>query len=236
MSDVVRYAFRERLMHALSAISYVYLLLTGLAFWTPALYWMAIVLGGAYLSRLLHPWVGLVFTGAVIWMYVTWRRDMHITPEDRAWNRAIRYYVRNEDEKVPPAGRFNFGQKQLFWLMFVGGLALLLSGLVLWFVASIPWELRALRYAAVLVHAVAALATIGGFIIHLYMGLAVVPSGFEAILHGKVTEEWARRHHPLWLAQIRAGGTTSTTVPAPRDAGGKSGSGGMAPGHARARE
>jgi formate dehydrogenase subunit gamma len=200
---VVRYAFGERLMHAIAGTSYVYLLLTGLAFWTPALYWLAVLLGGGYLSRVLHPWVGLVFSGAVLWMFIAWRRDMRITPEDRAWRRAMRYYIRNEDEKVPPAAKFNFGQKQLFWLMVVGGLLLLLSGLVMWFVASIPWELRALRFVASLVHAIAALATIGGFIIHVYMGLMVVPSGFDAIVHGTVTEDWARRHHPLWLAQVR---------------------------------
>jgi formate dehydrogenase subunit gamma len=91
--------------------------------------------------------------------------------------------------------------------MVGGGLALLLSGLVLWFVASIPWELRALRYAAVLVHAVAALLTIAGFIVHLYMGLLVVPEGLSAILHGTVSERWARHHHPLWLAERPTVGT-----------------------------
>ena len=63
--SIVRYDFRERLVHAIAALSYVYLLLTGLAFWTPALYWLAIVLGGGYLSRLLHPWVGVFFTAVV---------------------------------------------------------------------------------------------------------------------------------------------------------------------------
>jgi len=210
---IVRYAFRERLLHALTALSYVYLLLTGLAFWTPALYWMAAVLGGGYLSRVLHPWVGLIFSGALLWMFVTWRTDMRVKPEDRAWRSAMRHYMRNEDAKVPPAGRFNFGQKQLFWLMVLGGIALLLSGLVLWFVASIPWELRILRYAATLVHAIAALATIAGFIIHLYMGLAVVPGGLNAIVHGEVTEEWARHHHALWLAQVQSAGVPATTLP-----------------------
>ena len=210
---IVRYAFRERLLHALTALSYVYLLLTGLAFWTPALYWMAAVLGGGYLSRVLHPWVGLIFSGALLWMFVTWRTDMRVTPEDRAWRSAMRHYMRNEDAKVPPAGRFNFGQKQLFWLMVLGGVALLLSGLVLWFVASIPWELRGLRYAATLVHAIAALVTIAGFIIHLYMGLAVVPGGLNAIVHGEVTEEWARHHHALWLAQVQSAGVPATTLP-----------------------
>jgi formate dehydrogenase subunit gamma len=208
---IVRYAFNERLLHALTGLSYVYLLLTGLAFWTPALYWVAAVLGGGYLTRLLHPWVGLLFSGVLLWMFFTWRGDMRITPEDRAWRSAMRHYIRNEDAQVPPAARFNFGQKQLFWLMVIGGVALLLSGLVLWFVASIPWELRILRYAATLVHAVAALATIGGFIIHLYMGLAVVPEGLHAIVHGDVTEEWARHHHALWLERGQPAAAMPTT-------------------------
>ena len=204
---IVRYTFRERAVHAAAALSYVYLLLTGLAFWTPALYWLAIVLGGGYLSRLLHPWVGVLFSVAVLYMYVMWRRDMRTTDADRAWRKAILHYIRNEDAKVPPAGRFNFGQKQLFWLMVAGGLALLVSGVVLWLVAYVPWELRVLRYAAVLVHAVAALLTIGGFTVHLYMGLLVVPEGLSAILHGEVTERWAGHHHQLWVADDARGVT-----------------------------
>jgi formate dehydrogenase subunit gamma len=200
---IERYNLRERLVHAAAALSYVYLLLTGLAFWSPALYWLALVLGGGYLSRMLHPWAGLVFTAAVVVMYALWRREMRTAPEDAAWRNAMGHYVRNEDALVPPAGRFNYGQKVLFWVMALGGAALLLSGLVLWGVAAIPGNLRWLRDAAVLVHAVAALATIGGFIVHLYMGLAVVPGGLTAIVHGTVSREWARHHHALWFARLR---------------------------------
>ena len=88
--------------------------------------------------------------------------------------------------------------------------ALLVSGLALWFTSSIPRELQAVRYLAVLVHAVAALATIGGIIIHIYMGVAVVPDGLHAILHGDVSEQWARHHHGLWAAEaprIRTSGS-----------------------------
>lgn len=202
---IQRYAFRERIIHALAGVSYVYLLLTGLAFWTPWLYWLAVMLGGGYLSRVLHPWGGLVFTAAVVWMFGLWRDDMRVTQDDRAWRTAIAHYIRNEDAQVPAAGRFNYGQKMLFWLMLWGGIALLLSGLVLWFVSAIAWDLRVLRYAAVLVHASAALLTMGGFIVHVYMGVAVVPGGLRAVIHGDVTEEWARHHHPLWFARISRG-------------------------------
>jgi len=199
---VTRYDAGERFMHAASAVTYVYLLLTGLAFWTPGLYWLAIVLGGGYVSRVMHPWVGLAFSAAVAVMYVTWRRDMTTAPEDIAWRKAMPHYMRNEDTQVPPAGRFNYGQKNLFWLMVGGALLLLLSGLVLWFVDAVPRELVVVRQVAVLAHAVAALMTIAGFIVHLYMGLFVVPGGVQAIVHGEVSREWAEHHHPLWAAKV----------------------------------
>ena len=80
-----------------------------------------------------------------------------------------------------------------------------ISGLGLWFVESIPWSLRWLRYLAVTVHVVAALATIGGFIIHVYMGTAMVRGGFTSIVRGEVTEEWARSNHRLWYEQVTRG-------------------------------
>ena len=82
---VLRYSFRERLIHWLTGIPYVYLLLTGLAFWSPWLFWIAIVLGGATISRELHPWVGLVFVVGVSLMYRMWHRQMRETPADKAW-------------------------------------------------------------------------------------------------------------------------------------------------------
>lgn len=200
---IVRYTLSERLVHALAAMSYVYLLLTGLAFWTPALYWLAIFLGGGFLSRLLHPWVGVFFALVVARMFVSWRRDMRTTAADREWRSAILAYIRNEDARVPPVGRFNFGQKQLFWVMAWSALLLLISGAVLWFPNAMPASLSVVRQAAVLVHAVTALVTIGVFIVHLYMGIAVVPGGLHAILHGDVSAAWAQHHHKLWADSLR---------------------------------
>src|SRR5262245_56420900 len=187
---VVRYTLRERLVHAVAGMSYVYLLLTGLAFWTPALYWLAIVLGGGYLSRLLHPWAGLIFSGVLLVMWASWRRDMKTTPGDKEWRKHIVEYMTNRDEKVPPVGRFNYGQKQFFWLMVVAAWALVISGVVLWAITSVPAGLAWLRYTAILVHSISALATVGLFIVHLYMGIAVVPGGLSAIVRGDVTSEW----------------------------------------------
>src|SRR2546426_730986 len=163
---------------------------------------LAMLVGGGPTARFWHPWIGLLFAASVLWMYKIWRRDMVVTEADRAWQRAIIHYIRNEDEDLPPIGRFNYGQKLFFWLMFYGVILLVLSGLVLWFTESIPWSLRWLRYLAIAVHIIVALATIGGFIIHVYMGTAMVRGGFNSIIRGEVPAAWAKMHHRLWYNQV----------------------------------
>lgn len=186
-------------MHWVSALAYMYVLATGLAFYSPHLYWMATILGGAATSRYWHPWVGVLFVGCVVWMLLAWIGDMRITAADRAWGGAMDHYIRNEDEDLPPIDRFNLGQKYFFWAMFWAGALLLGSGAVLWFPEKAP---PLLRFAAILIHVASALVTIGAFIIHVYMGTAVVRGGFTSIIRGEVSPAWARTHHRLWYERI----------------------------------
>jgi formate dehydrogenase subunit gamma len=200
--SVVRYTLHERLNHWLAALSYVYLLMSGLALYSPYLYWMATVLGGGPSVRFWHPWVGLVFFAVVLWMDRMWRRDMRITEADRRWTRDLRKYIENRDEELPPVARFNPGQKQFFWVMLVGAVVLLFTGIIMWIPEYIPASLSLVRSLAILLHVAAALVTIGAFIIHVYMGVFVVPGGLRAIVHGNVSADWARAHHPLWHQQV----------------------------------
>jgi formate dehydrogenase subunit gamma len=199
---IIRYTFTERINHWLAALTYIYCLMSGLAFWSPYLFWMATVLGGGPTARFWHPWFGLIFIASVFGMFQVWRVDMSITDADRAWKKAIDHYIRNEDEQLPPIGRFNYGQKLFFWLMFYGVIVLLISGLGLWFVESIPWSLRWLRYLAIFLHISSALATIGAMIIHVYMGTAMVRGGFTSIIRGEVSAAWAWTHHRLWYEKV----------------------------------
>ena len=199
---IVRYTLRERVMHWFAGLSYLYLMATGLALFSPHLYWIAAVLGGGPTIRFWHPWIGLVFMGAVLWMDVMWRDQMRTTEADREWNRKVKLYIENRDRDVPPVGRFNPGQKQFYWVMLFATILLLLTGVIMWIPEYLPYGLRGLRGVAVVLHEIAALITIGAFIIHVYMGLFVVPGGFRAIIHGYVSRGWAKTHHRLWYNQI----------------------------------
>jgi len=205
---ILRYAFHERLTHWIAAGSYIYLLLTGLAFWSPWCIWLAVILGGGQVSRMLHPWAGLIFTGAVLKMYSMWSTQMRSTEADKKWWDSIGYYIRNEDDKMPAAGRYNAGQKLLFWGFITCGVLLLLSGVILWFPEYVPWNLRFLRYLAVLIHPAAALLTIGLFLIHIYMSVFAERGAFGSIIRGDVSLTFAKRYHPRWYEEITGQATS----------------------------
>jgi formate dehydrogenase subunit gamma len=195
---IERYPFHERICHWLTGFAYLYCLLTGLAFYSPYLFWLAVMLGGGPTSRFWHPWIGLVFVAAQIWMHQIWSDDVHITEVDKEWLDKSKYYVQNQDDKVPAQGKFNAGQKVYYWAMFIGAFLLLFSGLFMWFPEYIP---RAVRPFMIIIHEGAALITIGAFIIHVYMSVFMVPGSVDAMVHGHVSKNWARTHHRLWFHQ-----------------------------------
>jgi formate dehydrogenase subunit gamma len=202
---IPRYSFAERANHWIGALTYTYLLMTGLAFWSPYLYWLAAVVGGGPVARSWHPWVGLIFAASVFWTFKEWRRDMQMDESDRAWAKAIPYYIENEDDKLPPVGRFNYGQKLFFWGIFYGVILLLVSGIALWYTEALPWSLRFVRYAAILIHASVALITIGLFLIHVYMSAILEEGSLTSMIHGKVTSAWAWTFHRSWYDQVSRG-------------------------------
>ena len=196
---ILRYTLLERTIHWLSALTYAYVLATGLAFYSPYLYWIAAVLGGGATSRFWHPIMALVWFATILWMLRAWLPDMRVTAVDREWGQQMKHYVENDDENLPPIDRFNLGQKYFFWAMVFAGLVLVVTGISMWFPELMP---RSIRPVVILLHVVAALVTIGAFIIHVYMGTAVVRGGFTSIIRGEVSPAWAKTHHRLWYHRV----------------------------------
>ena len=203
--QIVRYTFEERVCHWVNGATYLFCLLTGLAFYSPYLYWLSYVGGSPATARFLHPWVGVFFFVAVLWMHALWKLQMRTAPEDQAWKDNVKNYIENRDELMPPQGRFNAGQKLFYWVMYYGAIVLLITGLFMWFpeVVANRFHARGLLTFIVPIHVAAALVTIGAFIIHIYMGILLVPGGFKGIVYGRVSETWAAHHHRLWYEKIR---------------------------------
>jgi len=200
--EVQRYTFAERAYHWINAIAYTYLMLTGLAIFTPLAYWLAYVLGGPATIRYWHPWVGLIYLATIFWMHRMWKRDMQKIPEDERWSKNLRAYAENHDELMPPQGRFNAGQKQFWWVMLYCTFILLITGIIMWIPEKMPRELHWVLPITVFIHSATALITIAAFIIHVYMSVWVTPGSVKAMVEGHVSTNWARHHHRLWYEKI----------------------------------
>lgn len=196
---VLRFSLAERVVHWLTALSFLYAALSGLALFSPNLFWLSSVFGGGEAVRRWHPWSGVAFAVALGLMFRNWWKDMKLDSRDREWLSKAHRYAVHDERGLPEAGRFNAGQKMLFWVQSAAALLLLASGVVLFWPEAMP---RGFRLAAVLIHPSAAVVSVAGILIHIYMGTAAVPGALSGMIHGWVSESWARTHHPRWYREI----------------------------------
>jgi formate dehydrogenase subunit gamma len=201
-----------RLNHWFTAACFVLLTISGLSMFHPLLFWMSEFLGGGQWTRAVHPWIGIAllvsYTGLIIqfWRDNLWNRD------DLAWSLAIGRVLANEEEDVPPVGRFNAGQKFVFWSMALLIPVLFVTGMAVWEVYFSSYTSIETQRVALLIHSLAAIAAIIVWITHVYAAIWVRGS-MRAMTRGWVTPGWAWRHHRKWLRALVAAGSTG---PRPR--------------------
>ena len=195
---IERFSFSERAVHWMAALSFLYAGLTGLALWSHRLYWLSSVFGGGTTVRAWHPWGGIVFSLILGLMFRNWARQMKLDREDKKWLRQAHRYAVHDEAGLPEAGRFNAGQKMLFWTQCVVTLLLFASGVVLWWPAFMP---RSLSLVAILLHPAVAVLSLVAIIVHIYMGTAAVPGAFRGMIRGWVAPRWAASHHPKWYRE-----------------------------------
>lgn len=197
---IVRYTESERINHWITAFTFVLLALSGLALFHPAMFWLAGVLGGGQWNRILHPFVGIVMFVSFLILALRFWHHNYLDANDRQWLSQYRDVLANREDKLPEVGRYNAGQKLLFFVMVVCLPLLLVSGIVIWRrYFSVYFPIEFIRLAAV-VHAVVAFVLIIGIIVHVYAAIWVKGS-IGAMTRGTVTWGWAKKHHPRWFRE-----------------------------------
>jgi len=197
---ILRYTESERINHWITALCFILLALSGLAMFHPAMSWLYGVLGGGQWTRILHPFIGVVmFISFLILVARFWHHNI-LDASDRQWLKQYRDVLANREDKLPEIGRYNAGQKLLFFVMVACLVLLLLSGIVIWRAYfSDYFPIGIVRIGAV-VHAVTAFVLIVGIIVHIYAAIWVKGS-IGAMMRGTVTWGWARKHHRRWFRE-----------------------------------
>lgn len=199
---IQRYTYSQRVNHWIIAITFVLLAVSGLALFHPAFYWMSHLLGGGVWTRILHPFIGVLMVVCFAVFAARMFRHNLMSRQDRQWLRQIGDVLGNREEKLPEQGRYNGGQKLLFFVLIFLVLGLLLTGVVMWRSYFSHWfPIEAIRLSSLL-HALFAFLMICAIIVHIYAGFWVKGS-MRAMTRGTVTPGWAWKHHRAWLRQLR---------------------------------
>ena len=199
---IQRYTAGQRTNHWAVALLFVLLALSGLAIFHPSMAWLYFVLGGGTWTRILHPILGVaMFICFALLALQMWRHNVW-HKRDAQWLRQIGDVLNNREDRLPEVGKYNAGQKLLFYVLIIAMLGLLLSGLVIWreyFAFYFP--ITVVR-AAALIHAICGFVIICAIIVHIYAAIWVKGS-IRAMTRGTVTWGWAWKHHRAWFREIR---------------------------------
>jgi formate dehydrogenase subunit gamma len=205
---IKRFSDIERLTHWTVAISVSILGLTGLII-SFGKYILLPIVGYTLFSWLaifaknLHNFVAPVFFCALPVMIVLFIRDNFPEKGDLNW---LLHFggLFSKSGGETPSGRFNLGEKVLFWLMVcLLGVVLCLSGAVMLFPNFDQG--RELMQSANIVHISCAMVMIFLASFHIYLGTIGMKGAYEGMRTGYVDETWAKEHHQLWYEAIKGG-------------------------------
>jgi formate dehydrogenase subunit gamma len=201
---VARFSGFERFSHWLTAVSFVVLGLTGLNI-TFGKHLLLPVVGPetfsafAQISKYAHNFVSFSFVVGLVLIVALWIKDNIPKQVDLDWLKQGGGFIKS---KHAPAGRFNAGEKLIFWFALGAGVAVIVSGFLLLFPFYFA-NIAGMQIAQV-VHAVVAVLFVAVILAHIYIGTVGMEGAFEAMGTGEVDLNWAKEHHDLWLAEALA--------------------------------
>jgi formate dehydrogenase subunit gamma len=210
---ILRFNAFERFVHWLTATCFIVLALTGLNLTFGK--WLLLPLIGpenftalSQWGKYAHNYLSFPFTIGVILIFLMWFAGNLPRRDDLTWLKQGGGIV---GSKHPPAHRFNAGQKMIYWIVVLGGVAVAISGYLLMFpfwegrVAGIEINpgIAGMQLAQV-VHGVVGVLYVAIMLAHIYIGTIGMEGAFEAMGEGTVDVNWAREHHALWLEQENA--------------------------------
>lgn len=232
---ITRFADIERTAHWLLAVSFIILAVTGLNI-TYGKYFLLPVLGKSGFASLtqwgkwLHNYVAFAFMAGLAMIFVLWIKDNFPNKYDLKWlAKGGGLFTKSH----PPSKKFNAGQKMIFWLVLIGGIALSLSGISLLFpfqttifadtfailnvfgfnLPTTLTPLEEMQYATTW-HAIISLVLIVVTIAHIYIGSIGMEGAFDAMGTGEVDLNWAKEHHSVWTEEVLSASKADSTAAA----------------------
>jgi formate dehydrogenase subunit gamma len=201
---ILRFNSLERFSHWLTAVSFVLLALTGLNITFGKLLLLPLIGPESFsafsqVSKYVHNFVSFAFIVGLALIVALFLKDNIPSRVDVEWFKQGGGFIKS---KHAPAGRFNAGEKIVYWCSLAGGIAVVVSGLLLLF--PFYWTNIFGMQVAQVVHAIIAVLFVALILGHIYIGTLGMEGAFEAMGTGEVDLNWAKEHHDQWFNEVVA--------------------------------
>ena len=211
---ILRFSLLERANHWMVASSFIVLALSGLNL-TFGRHLLLPLIGPeafatlSHWGKVAHNYLSFPFTLGLVVMLLLWAKDNIPNRVDLAWLKELGGFFTGTH---PAAGRFNAGQKLVFWLTVLGGGVVAASGYILIFPFTVT-DIAGMQTAH-MIHGLLAMLLIAAILAHIYIGSVGMEGAFDAMGTGRVDYNWAREHHSLWLEEeVARAGRAATNAP-----------------------
>lgn len=194
---ILRFFLGTRLLHWSHALSFIFLLISGIA-----LFFTQASLLGNPLLKMAHLYASLPFILLPCLVYALSKSAREDIEELSKWSRDdLMWFMEFLKKKAYFKGKFNAGQKMNFVFSLLLMIGLSLTGFVVWMKSMFSVSFVELNfvihdYLAVL----AILLLIGHVVFTLYYR-----ESLRGIIFGVVEGNWAKRHYPDWYRKIYLG-------------------------------
>lgn len=208
---VEKFPLNERVVHWIGAISFIFCAITGLFLFTKGLDFLAPLFGGKTAARDVHRIAAVIFALTPVIAFF-WRKESLIRfikdvssldKDDIEFMKGFVPYIMNKpDYRYPPQGKYNGGEKvQAFFQVYLG-MALIITGFMIWFNELFP---PGLIQVLILVHALCALITILFAMGHIFFAMINPRSNaaLSAIISGEVSVEKIKASNAKWYKELQ---------------------------------
>jgi formate dehydrogenase subunit gamma len=206
--SIVRYTKSSRVFHWLHALAFVLLSLTGLVRFLDHNPSQALAHIG-----MLHRAAAVLFIALPLLYYFIWpkrvtefvKSTFKGSNSDWQWLKAApAYYFGGTEEKMPPQGQINPGQRSWEVTIVLTGIVFIITGILLWFFKFLlPIDIYEW---ALTVHGIAFIVVFVFFLLHIYLGVfhPRFKQSFCSMLDGRISPQYARQHYLKWFQIINS--------------------------------
>lgn len=197
---ILRTPLIVRFCHVVIVILFILTAFSGLSLFFPSIKAFGLVLGTPQLVRELHPFLGCIIFILLMFMLIKLAHHNIPDKDDVKWMKSINKVIAGKEPEDIPIGKYNAGQKFLFWCIMSLITILLVTGLIMWRRYFAEYFSIDIIRIAIFFHSVAAIGLILLIIGHAYMAIWVKGS-IKGMITGYVSRAWARKNHSKWYKE-----------------------------------